>query len=126
MSKIIIVDDDPTNISLTQMLLELEGFTVATAADIATAVQLAEPDTDAFIIDYHLARGISGKDLVHKVRKNETASSSDSVIIVTSGDYRREKEVLEAGANLFMFKPYPPQELIQHLQTLIAKRPNHD
>lgn len=125
MSKIIIVDDDPTNISLTQMLLELEGFSVTTAADIKTAVELADPHTDAFIVDYHLARGASGIELIHKIRNGDTNSASNSIIIVTSGDYRREQEVLDAGANLFMFKPYQPQELIQHLHDLIHQQVNH-
>ena len=119
MSKIIVVDDDPTNITLIQMLLELDDFVVKTCREVEQAITMAEADTDAFVIDYHLARGSNGLDLLRAIRSGETAASPNAIVLITSGDYRCEPESIEAGANLFLLKPYPPNALSQEIQKLL-------
>ncbi len=121
MSKIIVVDDDPTNITLIQMLLELDGFTVIACGDVDGAKAAAAADTSAFVVDYHLARGSKGLDLLHAVRRGETAAPQDTIVIITSGDYRCEAETMEAGANLFLLKPYSPNTLSQELNQQLQR-----
>ena len=119
MSNIIVVDDDPTNITLTKLLLELDGFSVTTCFDIASAKSYADEKTDAFLIDCHLARGASGIDLLRDIRSGSTAAEQEVVVIITSGDYRRESEASEAGADKFLLKPYPPESLSENLTKLL-------
>jgi CheY-like chemotaxis protein len=126
MSNVVVVDDDPTNTTLIKMLLELEGFNVTTCADLARAREAAKADTDAFLVDYHLARGVSGIELVNEVRNGATPSARDSVIIVTSGDVRRERDAKEAGADLFLLKPYKPNTLSDTLKEMLAAKGAHD
>jgi len=121
MTQIIVVDDDNTNSSLIKMLLELDGFSVETCEDQSKAEKAAALDTKAFVIDCHLARGRSGLDLLRAVRAGETNAKKETAVIITSGDYRQEKESLESGANLFMLKPYPPNSLSETLTDLLAK-----
>lgn len=121
MSKIIVVDDDNTNSSLIKMLLELDGFSVVTCEDQIKAESAASLDTQAFVIDCHLARGRSGLDLLRAVRAGETKAKKDTAVIITSGDYRQEDESIESGANLFMLKPYPPNTLSEALAEMLAK-----
>ncbi len=125
MPRIVVVDDDPSNSSLIKLLLEMDGYSVVTSPDIASAKVMADGDTDAFLIDYHLARGANGLDLLRDIRQGNTPASADSVVIVTSGDYRRESEAREAGANKFMLKPYPADALSQELSRLLAARKNN-
>ncbi len=120
MLKIIVVDDDQTNITLLKMLLELDGFAVQSCGSVDEARALAEADTGAFVVDYHLTRDTTGLDLLRAIRSGETAASSATPVIITSGDYRRESIVMEAGADLFLLKPYPPSELSQTLTNLLG------
>lgn len=121
MTNVIVVDDDQANITLIRMLLELDGFTVNTCATVDAAISLSAADTDAYVVDFHLARGAKGLELLHAVRNGETAASPQTVFIVTSGDYRRETEVLEAGADRFLFKPYPPETLSTEIEKLLNR-----
>lgn len=118
--KVIVVDDDRTNTTLVKMLLELDGFIAETCVDVAEAITLAGPDTDAFVVDFHLARGLSGLALLHAVRNGETAAPPNTIVIITSGDHRREREADEAGADLFLAKPYPPDSLSAAIHKLVA------
>ena len=120
-TKIVIVDDDPTNTELTKILLELEGFEVVTAATLAAARTATTPDVNGFIIDYHLKRGEKGIDLLYDIRAGKTEAPSDCVSIVSSGDPRSEVDVIAAGATLFLPKPYSIEILVTHLRKLLAE-----
>jgi two-component system chemotaxis response regulator CheY len=119
MPEIIVVDDDTTNVQLLQMLLELEGFAVTACTNIEQATAAATPSTRAFVIDWHLERNTSGLELLNAVRQGQTKAAADTILIISSGDHRREKEALAAGANHFLLKPYPPDELLQLLAQLL-------
>ncbi len=120
MTKVIVVDDDITNGQLLQMLLELDGFVVSSCTNIEEALAATESDTDAFVVDWHLERNTSGLDLLLGVRAGQTKAANDTLIIMTSGDYRREEEAMEADANHFMLKPYPPDELSTTLRQMLS------
>jgi two-component system chemotaxis response regulator CheY len=121
MTQIIVVDDDNTNSSLIKMLLELDGFAVEACEDQDTATAVTTQETKAFVIDYHLARKRSGLDLLRAVRAGETEADRETAVIVTSGDYRRKEEAIEAGANLFLLKPYPPNILSNSIKEILAE-----
>ena len=124
-ANVVVVDDDPTNTTLIKMLLEIEGFSVTTSADLVEARAAIRESTDAFLIDCHLARGVSGLDLVREIRSGETLAAQDCVVIVTSGDVRRDQDAWDAGADLFLLKPYKPDLLYTKLdELLLAKREN--
>ena len=120
MLHVIVVDDDLTNVQLLQMLLELDGFSVAPCTTIEDAMAAITPETNAFVIDWHLERNVSGLELLKAVRDGRTETTADAFIVMTSGDHRRESEALAAGANHFLLKPYPPDELSNILQELIS------
>jgi len=119
MTQIIVVDDDNTNSSLIKMLLELDGFSVEACEDQKKAENATSPNTKAFVIDCHLARGRSGLDLLRAIRAGETRAKKETAVVITSGDYRQEEESMQSGANLFMLKPYPPNSLSEVLTKLL-------
>jgi CheY-like chemotaxis protein len=120
MYEIIVVDDDRANTQLIQLILEMDGYGVQICPTIAHALQSSTAETAAFIIDYHLAGGKTGDDLVTLIRRGETPAPADTTIVVTSGDRRVHDRVLEAGADRFIQKPYSPSDLSALLQQLIA------
>ncbi len=119
---IIIVDDDPSNTTLTKMLLELEGFTVTIADTIKAAHEAANPNIDAFIIDYHLTRDEKGVDLLYDIRAGNTAAAANCISIIASGDDRKEHEVMRAGADMFLCKPFTVDTLVAQLNILLSDR----
>jgi DNA-binding response OmpR family regulator len=122
MKTIIIVDDDLTNTSLLQMLLEIEGYRAITCKNIEEAKTAAYDGADGFVVDCHLAGGVSGLSLLRDVRAGETAVSANTIVIMASGDHRIEVESLESGADRFLLKPYSPTDLSVELSKLLAKR----
>ena len=122
MKTIIVVDDDLTNTSLLQMLLEIEGYKVITCKNIEEGKAAAQEGANGFVVDCHLAGGVSGLSLLRDIREGKTAVSANTVIIMASGDHRLETESLESGADRFLLKPYSPTELSSELSKLLAER----
>ena len=122
MANIIVLDDDKTNTDLIKMLLELDGFQVSPSTTIEEAVIASNPTTDAFVIDCNLSRGTSGLELLQQIRTNQTDADTNTVVIMTSGDIRLEKEAMAQGADLFLLKPYPPEDLATTITNLIEQK----
>ncbi len=103
-----IVDDDRTTVKLLQTLLELDDFDVVVAsrgADVRGIADSAKPDV--FLLDYHLT-DMDGVDILRDLRASETFANTP--VVVTSG-LDVEEEVMEAGANAFLVKPFEPDDL---------------
>lgn len=116
MHKVLLVDDDRTLTGLLQMLLELDGFQVTVtsrAEDVLPAIDRERPD--AVVMDVHIG-GADGTQLVRQIRA--TPHIAALPIIMVSG-MDKAYECQQAGANAFILKPYPPEQITASLNKLI-------
>lgn len=110
--------------SLLKTLLEIEGFAVIVVGDtqqeekaIMEALQNEKPD--CLIMDVNL-RKASGINILKEIRKNKEIKNLN--IIMSSGMDLRD-QCLQSGANIFLMKPYMPDDLIKHLRSLECTNP---
>lgn len=112
-----IVDDDSTTVALLETLLELDGFDVLVVSRGAEVIGRLEVDNpDLLLMDYHLS-DISGVEILKRLR--EHAELRSMPVVMASGMDVRD-EVLEAGANEFLIKPFEPSELPVLFNKLIS------
>jgi DNA-binding response OmpR family regulator len=112
-----IVDDDRTTVKLIQTLLELDGFEVSVAGRGMDVMPLAtKVKPDVFLMDYHLS-DMHGIDILRELRAS--AEFATTPVVVASGMDVSE-EVLSAGANYFLTKPFEPDELTPLFNKLIG------
>lgn len=112
-----IVDDDRTTTKLLQTLLELDGFDVHVVGMGGEVMgRAAEVQPDIFLMDYHLA-DMDGVDVLRDLRAS--AQFANTPVVVASG-LDVEDEVMEAGANAFLIKPFEPDELPGLFNSLMA------
>jgi DNA-binding response OmpR family regulator len=118
MRKVLLIEDDPTMLSLIHMLLELEGFQVARLngeLEIPSMLEtLRKESPDVLLLDVHLRRA-SGIDLVRAVRRDSALKST--IVLMFSG-MEMSAQCREAGADDFMLKPFMPDELVNKLHNL--------
>lgn len=112
-----LVDDDRNTVKLLQTLLELDGFDVVVAVRGADVIPTAEQENpELFLMDYHLS-DMDGVDVLIQLREHDRFSNTP--VVMTSG-LDVEDEVREAGANMFLIKPFEPGELPDLFNRLIA------
>jgi DNA-binding response OmpR family regulator len=114
--KVMIVDDDRTMNLLLKTLLELDGFSVVLAprGDQVLSVALAE-QPDAILMDVHIAE-VDGIVLLKQIRAHPTLKR---LPVIMSSGMDVEIECRAAGADAFILKPYPPDQLSTTLKKVI-------
>ena len=121
MSKtVLLVDDNPLQLSTRQTVLSEAGLEVqvATRADSALALlrSLSAAQKIGVIVTDHIMPEATGSDFVRLVRE----VNPDVPIIVISGLAEAEEEY--TGMDIvFRQKPCPPPELIKLVQSAVAK-----
>lgn len=111
MLKVMLIDDDPTMVSLLTMLLNLEGYMVKTPRNqhmdgLLKDLLLERPQVALVDVNLEYANGI---DLLREIRQKPEIKGTR--ILMYSGLNLRE-ECIQAGADGFIQKPFMPDELI--------------
>jgi two-component system, response regulator PdtaR len=115
--EILVVEDDVLIRLATRDRIEAAGFTVYDAYNANEAIQLLEahPHISLVFTDVDMPGSMDGVRLAHCVRERWPPVR----IIVTSGFQHVTPEELPSGS-LFLSKPYMPEQLTQHIQSLFS------
>jgi CheY-like chemotaxis protein len=118
--KLLLIEDDPTLLSLLSTLLGMDGYDISVVVNdesvenILYTVQQTAPDL--VLMDVHL-RCLNGLDVLQAVRQQ---FGPTPYIVMSSGTYLSQ-QCLEAGADGFIMKPYMPDDLIKLIRQLLAR-----
>lgn len=118
MKKILVVDDEPKIIQLTQDYLENAGFSVISAGDGERALAvIRDEQPDLVVLDLGLP-GMDGLDVCRSIRK----TSNLPIIMLTARDEETDKLVgLELGADDYITKPFSPKELVARVRSVLRR-----
>jgi CheY-like chemotaxis protein len=116
MPRVLVVEDVRSIRVLIRMILQLRGFDVDEAEHGGEAIALLEEASrcDLLITDLSMP-DVDGAALIEWVRQRSTLP-----ILVITGYTERCDEVLAAGANACLTKPFTAAQLVQHVQQLLA------
>ena len=105
MAKILVVEDNPTNMKLAVMLLEAAGHTVITATDAEAGLTLARHDgPDLILLDIQLP-GMDGLAAAAAL-KGDAATRAVPVIALTALAMKGDEErIRAAGCDGYIAKP---------------------
>ncbi len=114
-SKVLIVDDDPEQLSIRKMLLEERGFTVVDASDASGARRLASEHRPACVLmDLNLPTAVEGLALIRDLK---ALDSNMHVLVLTGSDPRSLRKHPEASLVDEVFrKPTSSAALIRKLK----------
>jgi two-component system, sensor histidine kinase and response regulator len=117
LTKIMVVDDDATTVTLLEMLLELDGYEVIVVRRGVDVIPEAEAkNPDIILMDFHLA-DMEGVAIIKDIRVHETLNA---IPIIMASGMDVSEEALAAGANKFIIKPFEPSELPKLFNSLIS------
>lgn len=119
--RVLVVDDD---IAVGMMLaMQLPQVEVLEASRITQALALArERSPHAVIVDRKLADG-DGLDLIRALRATPATESVPILLITAGHDPAERPEVLGAGADEYLAKPFEPADLERQLRELLDLSP---
>jgi two-component system KDP operon response regulator KdpE len=116
MTKVLVVDDDPSLLKALRIGLTARGDDVVlaqTGTEAVTQVALATPDL--VILDL----GLPDVDGIEVTRRIREFSEVPILVLSAYGDERRKVEALDAGADDFVTKPFGMAELEARLRVAL-------
>jgi DNA-binding response OmpR family regulator len=116
---IMLVDDDESLIALTGLILKRAGYTIQQAYDGYQALEaLADQMPDLFIVDVMMP-GMDGFELCRQLRAKPETAQHPIILLSARTDQDSIFEGLSSGANLYLGKPIPPDELIARIKEFL-------
>lgn len=118
MTKILVIDDEPSIINLVTAYLKPEGYEVYTATDGNAGLKAARTfKPDLIILDLMLP-GMDGIELLSRLRRD----SDVYVIMLTARTDETDKIVgLSVGADDYVTKPFSPRELVARVKAALRR-----
>lgn len=123
MTRILVVEDEPSISDPLAYLLQREGYEVTVVEDGLEAVEEFDRNgADLVLLDLMLP-GQPGTDVIRQIRQE----SQVPVIMLTAKDGEVDKVVgLELGADDYVTKPYSARELIARIRAVMRRNAESD
>jgi DNA-binding response OmpR family regulator len=120
--RILIVDDEKPISTLLAQTFEQEGHEVATAYDgIDCMNKMATFRPDVVIMDIMMPK-LDGVDTTRLIRRNKSYRDTIVVALSAKSDEETRRRMKEAGANLFMRKPFVIAKLLARISHMLEIR----
>ena len=118
-TKILVVDDEQSIVTLLQYNLEQAGFAVITAMDGEEGKRLAELESpDIIVLDLMLPK-LDGMEVCKQLRQERIMTP---ILMLTAKDDELDKILgLELGADDYMVKPFSPREVIARVKAILRR-----
>lgn len=118
-SHILIVEDEPSIVTLIQYNLTQAGFITDVAYNGEEALKkLTEKTYDLIVLDIMLPK-VDGVDVCRQLRRDENLVP---IIMLTAKDTEYDKiQGLEIGADDYLTKPFSPKELIARIKAVLRR-----
>jgi signal transduction histidine kinase len=126
-NRILVVDDNPDNITLIEQLLELAGHAnVKSLTDSSFVIDTVfEWEPDLILLDLHMP-GQSGYDILQSLRSLLPSDSFLPILIFTADQTMAARmRALDLGASDFITKPYEATEVLLRVRNFLRMRGMH-
>jgi two-component system cell cycle response regulator len=119
---ILVVDDVPVNLSLKRSCLEPMGWHILTASTPAEALSMARFNPPSLIIsDVGMPEG-DGFDFIREVKGVPSLANVPFIFITsTHWDDAAARKAIELGAERYLRRPMPPEQLIAEVRACLAR-----
>ncbi|ANV85009.1 DNA-binding response regulator [Picosynechococcus sp. PCC 7003] len=114
---LLLIDDDPNLILLVRDYLEFRGYDMLTAANGAEGLQILEETTPDLIICDVMMPEMDGYTFIQNVRQNPQISWIPVIFLSAKGQTRDRIEGLNQGADVYIVKPFEPEELVAQVES---------
>lgn len=120
--RVLIADDDPAICTLIETVLRKGPYEILIRNDAESALVALDREGafDIIICDFMLP-GISGIDLIERLRADDRTRNVPILMISGHTNYAMDGRAKTAGANLFLNKPFTISQLRTAVNSLLAQ-----
>jgi two-component system, cell cycle response regulator DivK len=121
--KVLVVEDNPANMTLATFLLKSAGHTVLGATDAESGLTLARSDQpDLILMDIQLP-GMDGLQATAVLKADPTTRSIPVIALTALAMKGDEERIRAAGCDGYIAKPLAYREFLATISNLLVKAP---
>ncbi|SMG48855.1 Response regulator receiver domain-containing protein [Marivirga sericea] len=119
MKKILIVDDEPSILMSLEFLMKKAGYSIFIARNGREAIEIVERELpDGLILDIMMPE-VDGYEVCEFIKGNEKTKHIKVIFLTAKAKEEDVKKGLEAGADLYLKKPFATKELVKKVKDII-------
>lgn len=121
---LLVVDDSPSVRRVVSNTLKEAGWDVVTARDGAEALEIvAKRAPAAILLDIEMPR-MDGYELMATLRAQPAFAHTPLIVLTSRSATKHQQRALQLGADAYVVKPYPEEQLLATIHQLVAIRPD--
>jgi CheY-like chemotaxis protein len=117
--RILIVDDNPTNLKLAFVILQGAGYEITTAVNAAEVLALKGEPPQMIMMDIQLP-DLDGLELTRRLRKDPRYQNVRIVALTAYAMKGDREKALEAGCDGYVAKPIDIELLLSTVEKLLS------
>jgi two-component system, cell cycle response regulator DivK len=119
--RVLIVDDNPTNLKLVRVLLAGEGYDVRTAEDAEDAIEVLERFSPTVVLMDLQLPGITGLELTARLKADPSRRHMAVVALTAYAMKGDEEKARAAGCDGYITKPVDLDALLKTVAWHVAR-----
>jgi len=124
MSKILVVDDDIHMVRMLTIMLEAEGYSVASANNGQDALEKIKTDRPSLVLLDYMMPGMHGLDVLKEIKKGH--GDIDVIVVTGHGSEKVAVEMMKMGASNYIQKPFSREELLRAVRHTLLSRTRYE
>jgi two-component system cell cycle response regulator DivK len=121
MAKILVVEDNPTNMKLAVLLLETAGHTVSTATDAEAGLLLARDEQPNLILMDIQLPGIDGLEATALLKRDDATRAIPVIALTALAMQGDEERIRAAGCDGYIAKPLRYQQFLATVAAFLSR-----
>jgi len=126
MPRILAVDDEPNIVRLIQVNLERQGYQVETANNGAQALAKIKANRPDLVVSDVMMPEMDGFELLANIRRDPALMDLPVIMLTAKAQDRDVMTGYQTGADMYLTKPFNPQELLQFVKRILSSASEDD
>ena len=125
MTKIAIIEDDPTISQMYRMKFEADGFDVRVANNGQIGIDIVKSfQPDIILLDIQMPE-VNGAEALKQIRQSESSKTTPVIILTNLGEEEAPQEMRSLGIHSYIVKAnYTPRQVVTHVKEAVESLTN--
>jgi DNA-binding response OmpR family regulator len=126
MADLLLIEDDEAQRFVARFALKKAGHEVREAQDGVEGLRLAREQRPEVIVCDVMMPAVTGYDVLAQLRADPRLATVPVILLTAMSDRKHMRQGMTAGADDYLTKPYRPEELIEAVNAVLARRQVHE
>ncbi len=125
MTKIAIIEDDPTISQMYRMKFEADGFDVRVANNGQIGIDIVKSfQPDIILLDIQMPE-VNGAEALKQIRQSESSKTTPVIVLTNLGEEEAPQEMRSLGIHSYIVKAnYTPRQVVTHVKEAVESLTN--